>query len=54
MRKVRNQYGVESVVPDDYPESLIQQLGLEVVEVLEDEPAQPETQPEEEKPRRRR
>lgn len=56
-KRIRNQYGVESVVPDDYPESLIQQLGLEV---LPDDPgvdaqdAQDAPQPQPEEKRRRK
>jgi hypothetical protein len=30
-RKVRNQFGVVSEVPDDYPQDLMAQLGLEEV-----------------------
>lgn len=30
-KKVRNQYGVVSEVPDDYPEELMRQLELEEV-----------------------
>jgi len=52
-KRIRNQYGVESVVPDDYPESLIQQLGLEEVHGEEGtEEAEPQPQREGRRSRR--
>lgn len=56
-KRVRNPFGVESVIPDDYPQDLIRQLGLEV---LPDDPgvdaqdAQDAPQPQPEEKRRRK
>lgn len=56
--RVRNEFGVESTIPDDYPEALLKALGLEVVqEGVEDstpepQPGEPEAQPRERRRRR--
>lgn len=51
-KTVRNQYGVESTIPDDYPQDLIRQLGL--AEVQEEDAAPQEDTPQEERSRRRK
>ncbi len=54
-RRVRNRYGVVSEVPDDYPQDLMRQLGLE--EVRGDggtEEADPQPQPQTQREGRRR
>lgn len=52
-KRVRNQFGLISEVPDDYPEDLMRQLGLEEVQGDEGtEEAEPQPQREGRRSRR--
>ncbi|WP_243028556.1 hypothetical protein [Thermus albus] len=53
-KRVRNPFGVESVIPDDYPQDLIRQLGLEEVQEEGSTPAPAQEEPPKEERRRRR
>jgi len=54
-KRVRNRYGLVSEVPDDYPQELLRQLGLEEVrEGGGTEEAEPRPQPQPQREGRRR
>lgn len=53
-KRVRNQYGVESIVPDDYPQDLMRQLQLEEVLGEGGDFPQQDASQEQERPRRKK